>query len=134
MIDRVVMDQRRAPSAVRAETFREHFDDAVEFFAQKISVGPGRANEIEQLLFIPIFRRTRSDDLLGQNVERFFRNQQSIQLSASDGAQKRRTFNELIPAQRENAALRQSPSLVFRAADALQQSGDRARGCELANK
>ena len=41
MINRIVMNQCRAPAALGAETFGEHFHDAVEFVTSKISIRPG---------------------------------------------------------------------------------------------
>ena len=51
-----------------------------------------------------------------------------------DATQQRRAFDQLIAAQRENAAFRQTAALVLGATDALQQRGDGARRAELANE
>ena len=74
MIDCIVMNQRRAPAALGAETFSQHFHYAVEFFASEIAIRPGRTDQVEGLVFIPILSGRRGDNLLCQNIERFFRN------------------------------------------------------------
>ncbi len=70
MIYCIVMNQCRAPAALGAETFGEHFHDAVEFFAREISIRPGGADEFKESGFIPILAGRRRNCLLGKNVKR----------------------------------------------------------------
>src|SRR5260370_836730 len=111
MIDRVVMNQRSAPAALRAETFRQHFHHAV-----------------------PVFPRSSSDNLLSQDVECFFRYQESIQFAAPNALQQHRALDQLIAAQREDSSFRQATAFMFSTTDPLQKSRDRSCSSELTNK
>ena len=84
MIDCIVMNQRRASAALGAETFGKHFHYAVEFFAGDIAIWPGRTDKLEELIFIPILGGSRGDNLLGQDIQRLFRNGQAIKLATTD--------------------------------------------------
>ena len=84
MIDGVVMNQRGASAAFGAETFGQHFHDAVEFFAREIAIRIGRAHKLEQIVLVPILGRTGSDDLLGEDVERFFGNLEAIEFAVAN--------------------------------------------------
>ena len=97
MIDCVVMNQGAAPAAFRAETFRQHADHVAEFLARQMPIRPGRVDEVEQFIFVPIFRRRRGDDLLGEHIERLFRNDQTIQFAALDRTQQGDAFDQFIP-------------------------------------
>src|SRR5256885_1995921 len=134
MIHGVVMNQRRAPAAFGAETFSQHLDYAVEFVATQISIRPGHTNSFEQYVLVQILSRARRDNLLRQNIERLFRNQQSIQLAAPNRAQQCGAFDQFVATQWENSTLRQTAAFVLGATDALQQSGNRSRRSQLANQ
>jgi hypothetical protein len=134
MIYGIVMNQCRASPALGAKTIGEHLDDAVEFFARQISIGPRRTNELEERIFIPIFGGSGGDDLLGENIQRLFRNQQTIKLTASNTTQQRSAFDEFIATQRKDTAFRHTATFVLRATRALQQRRDGARGGELADE
>src|SRR6266513_191171 len=126
MIDCIMMDQRRAPAALGAETFCEHFHYAVEFFASEISIRPGRTDKLEELIFIPIFSGRCSDNLLGQDIQRFFGNAEAIEFPVTDTTKQCCAFDQFIAAQWEDAALRQTSAFMLGAPDALQQAGDGA--------
>ena len=130
----IMMNQGRASPALGAKTFGDHLDDTVEFFARQISIWPRRTNELKESVFIPILNGSRCNDLLGQHIQRFFRNGEAIELAAMDATQQRHAFHQFIAAQRKHAALRQTAAFVFCATDALQQRGDGARGTELADE
>ena len=74
------------------------------------------------------------DNLLRQNIERSFRNLQTVELAAADRAHQRRTLDQFIASGREQAAFRQRADPVPRAADPLQRHGDRARRTDLADQ
>ena len=134
MIYRVVTNQRRAATALGAKSFGKYVYDAIKLFARKISIRPGSADQLNQIILIPISCGSCGDDLLGQDVQRPFGNRQSIKLTAIDAAQQRRAFDQLIASQRKNAAFRQAAALVLGATDALQQCGDGTRAAQLANE
>ena len=112
MIYRVVMNQRRAAASLCAETFSKHCHNLIELTARKVAIWPGRANELEEIILIPIFRGSCGNDLLRQHIQRFFGNRQSIEFATINATQQRCAFDQLIAAQRENAAFRQTAALA----------------------
>src|SRR5258705_525751 len=54
MIDCVMMNQRRAPSTLCAETFGKHCHNLIELTAREIAVRPGCTDEVQEFIFIPI--------------------------------------------------------------------------------
>src|SRR4029453_5587522 len=132
MIYGIMMNQCRASPALGAKTGGEHLDDIVEFFPGQISIRPRQTNELEERIFIPIFGGSGGDDLLGENIQRLFRNQQTIKLTASNTTQQRSAFDEFIATQRKDTAFRHTATFVLRATGALQQRRNGACGGELA--
>jgi hypothetical protein len=74
MIDRVMMNQRRAASALCAKAFGKHSHNLVELTAREVAVRPGRTDELEEFVLIPIFRRSRGHNLLREHIQRLFGN------------------------------------------------------------
>ena len=72
--------------------------------------------------------------MLGENIERLWRNLNGIQFAAPDAAQRRDAFHQFIARQGKPAAFGQAAALMFRAADALEKGGDGTRGAQLANQ
>ena len=134
VIHGVMMNQRGAPAAFGAETFGQHFYDALEFCPREISIGPGGTSEFKKFRFVPILAGSCGDNLLRENIERFFRNDQAIQFAATNATQQCGALHQFITAQRKDAALRQTAALVLGASDALQQRGDGTRRAKLANE
>ena len=84
MIHGIVMNQRRAPAALGAKAFGQHFYDVVELLAREISIWPGRTSEVKELIFIPILTGSSGDGLLSQHIQRLFWNYETIELAAKD--------------------------------------------------
>src|SRR5206468_860948 len=101
-------------------------------------------NKIKELIFIPIFGGSPCDNLLGQDIQRFFGNDEAIELPTTYAMKQCRALHQFITAQGEDAALRQTTvfaclpepwrRLVLSASDALQKAGDGSRGTKLANQ
>src|SRR4029078_11556353 len=89
----------------RAEAFGEHADDGTEILARQGPIGPGAAHALEQRVFAPVLGGDLGNDLLGQHVERLFRNAQAVQFAASDAVEQRRAFHQVIAREREQPAL-----------------------------
>ena len=70
MIYRIVMQVSSAPAASGGESFGQHADNFIEFFAREISKWIGAAYHFKQSILSPFLRRDRGHNLLGQNVER----------------------------------------------------------------
>src|SRR5712671_3141561 len=134
MIDCVMMNQRRAPSTLCAETFGKHCHNLIELTAREIAVRPGCTDEVEEFIFIPIFRRSCGNDLLREHIQRFFRNRQAVEFATMNATQQGRAFDQFIAAQWENPTFRQTTALMLSPTDTLQQCGYRARRAQLANK
>src|SRR6516164_4381309 len=73
-------------------------------------------------------------DLLGQNVQRLFRNRQTVQPSFSDGADPCHALHQIISSQGIEDSLRYGTQPVTRATHPLQQNADRARRTDVAHQ
>ena len=105
VIDGVVVDERTAPAAARAEALRQHGDHRREILPRQRAIGPGTADQREQLVLAPFLRRHLGDDLLRQHVERLLQNDEPVELAATDAVDERRAFHQLVARQREQPAL-----------------------------
>jgi hypothetical protein len=128
VIDRVVVDERAAAPATRAEALRNHLDDRREIFTRQGAIGPGAAHQSEETLFAPFARGHFGDDLLRQNIERVFGDAETIELAAGDRIEQRGAFDQLVARQREQPSLGSAGDSMARTPDALQERRDRARG------
>src|SRR5262249_50297365 len=97
-----------------------------------MAIGIGRAHEGKKVVFLPILGAGGGDDLLGENIEWFFGNYEAVEFTVVDGVQHGDVLNEFIACEWEETAFGQTAAAMFRAADALEQGGNRARGAELA--
>ena len=88
------MNQRGAAASLCAKTFRKHFNDAIELFASEIPIWPCCADQLKEIILIPIFRGSGGNGLLTQDIERLFGNQKSIKLTAINATQQRRAFDQ----------------------------------------
>ena len=70
MVDCIVMDERTAPATAGGEAFGQHRHDRGEILARQLPIGPGAADQREELVLAPFLRCDLGDDLLGQHVER----------------------------------------------------------------
>src|SRR5438128_5944998 len=99
------MDVGGAPPPLGAESFGQHLDHGVELLARQVAVGPGRAHQVEQAVLVPLVARCRRDDLLRQDVEWLLGDDEAVEAPGPYRAQQRRAFDEIVPRQREDAAL-----------------------------
>ena len=73
VVDGVVVDERAAPAAPRAEAVGQHVDHGREVLARQRAIGPGAAQQRVELVLAPFPRRHLGHDLLRQHVERLLR-------------------------------------------------------------
>src|SRR5690606_12973248 len=73
-------------------------------------------------------------DLLCQNVERGFERANPVELARADRVQSRHGLDELVPRQREDAALRRARDRVAGAPDTLQERRDAPNGPDLTDQ
>ena len=134
MVDRIMMNQRRAAPAPGAESLGQHFQHALKFLARQVAIGISRAGQFEEFLLFPGLARGARDDLLREQIEGLFRDSQTVQLALADAAQRGNTLDKFVAAQRKHAALRQTAAFVLRPANALQKGGDGTGRPELADQ
>ena len=120
------MNVRAAPATAGREPLRQHLHDVVEFLPAQVAIRVGGTHALVENVFIPFLTGRRCHDLLGQDVERLVRNDQSVEPALTRRAEHRRALDQLIPRQREHPPLGNRAEPVSRPADALQQRADRA--------
>ncbi len=91
-------------------------------------------NRFEQPRLIPIIGGAHRDDLLSQDVEWCFRNDQPVELAAPDREHECRALDELVTRGREQPALGYRAAPVPGPPDALQSDGDRTWRSHLAHE
>ena len=134
MVHRVVMDQRGPAAAASAEPLGQHFQHPGELEARQVAISIRAADQREEFLFFPVFRRGAGDDLLRENIERFLRYLKAVQLTPAHTTQRGHALDQLVATQRKQPALRHTAALVLRPADALKQRGNRTGRSELAHQ
>ena len=125
------MDVRAAPPAAGRESFGQHLHHGVELRPRESSVRVRRAHALVQGTFVPLFARRGRHDLLGQDVERLLRDNQTIEPALARGAEHGGTFDQLVPRQREHPPFGNRAQAVPCPPHALQQRGDRSSGTHL---
>ena len=123
-----------APAAPGRETLRQHLDDVVEFLPCQVGEAVGPTHHLEELVLTAFPGADLGNDLLRQDVERLLRDDQRIELTASHRIEQRDALDELVAAEREDAALGRFPQRVSRTTDALQHRGDPAGRADLADE
>ena len=134
VVDGVVIDQCAVAAATGGEAVGEHPDDFIEFRALEGAIGIGAANELEQLLLIPLARGDFRDDLLGEHIEGLLGNPQAVELAATHGIQQCGAFDEIVARQREEPSFRRAAHGVPGAAHPLQKGCDRAWRADLTHE
>ena len=86
VVDAVAKEIRAVAAAPRGDAFGEHVDDGVEIGARQSAIGIGAAHQREQIVFLPFLGGAGGDDLLRQDVERRFGNDQAIEFAARASA------------------------------------------------
>src|SRR5208283_4202011 len=133
-VDAVMMDQGAAPAALCAEAFGKHENHAFKIGAGQIAIGPGAAQQGQELVLMPFSRRHFGGDLLGEDIERLLGDFEPVELSPADTIEQRHAFGQIVAREREQAALGHTIDRVSRAPDTLQETRDRTRRADLANQ
>src|SRR5215213_1208253 len=134
LVHRIMVKIRGTSPSLRAETFREHSHYRVKLLAIQIAIWVSTTNHPEEIVFAPLLGRNGSDHLLRENVERLFRNLQTIQLTTSNRIHNRCTLNELVARERKDPALRKARDRVVRTTNTLQETRDRTSRAKLADE
>ena len=134
VVDAVAVDQRRRAAGAFADALAEHLDDVVEVVAVEVAVGPGAADEVEQVVLAPVLAGGLGDDLLRQDVERRDRLDDAVEAPGAHGADQGGALDQLVAAGREEPALGSQAEGVAGAADALQEGRDAAGRADLADE
>src|SRR5215213_3900443 len=96
LINRIMVQVRRAPPSLGAETFREHADDRVKLFALEIAIRISAPDHREEIVFRPFFSSDSRDNLLGQDIERAFGDFQMIEFTSSHRVDDSGTLDQFV--------------------------------------
>jgi len=91
------------------------------------------AKQVEESVFVPFFRSTGGDNLLGQNVERGIGDDETVEVALADGADEGGAFDEIVAGGGKEAALGNGSAPVAGTAYALKRYGDGTWGIDLAD-
>ena len=130
----VAMQIRAVAAAASVDALREHGDDFIEIAALEIAIRVGAPHQCKKIIFAPVLGRASGHNLLRQNVQRILRDADAIEVAAPHGAHQRRTFDQFAARRREDAALRNGPVPMARAADALPRDRDGPGRSDLADQ
>src|SRR5882762_296418 len=123
-VDAIMMKVGAVAAALGGDAFGEHFEDALVGFAGEVLVGVSVAKQVEESVFVPLFRSTGGDNLLGQNVERGIGNDETVEVALADGADQSGAFDEIVAGGGKEAALGNGSAPMAGAAYALQGYGN----------
>ena len=133
-VDAVTVDEGWRAARAIADARRYKLDDLVEGLPRQRLVGRGLPHEVEERVLGPGLARRFRNDLLGEHVEGRHGHGDAIEAPRAYGSHQGGAFEQLVPARREEAAMRTQPQCVARAADPLQEGGDAARRADLADE
>ena len=133
-VDAIAKQVRAVSSATCSDALREHFENLVKVGARKIRVRRGLRDELEQIVLLPFVCRTHRDNLLRENIERRFRNDNAIEIALANGTDERGHLYQLVSRRREQPSFRNRSAPVSRTADALHSNCDRPRRSDLTNE
>jgi hypothetical protein len=103
-MDAIVEQVRAVSSPARLDSTLENREDFVELFPSEISIRVGTPKNFEETFFLPWFSPTRSDNLLHKNIDRLWRDLESIKLTVSELSDKRCLFEQVIARHRKEPA------------------------------
>src|SRR5205085_5792928 len=106
----------------------------VEAIAREIAKRIGASNEREELVGADVCRGGRRDHLLREDVEWIFGDRQSVELALANGADRRGRLQKLVAGQRKENSFGHRAEEMPRAADPLEERGDRPRRTEVADE
>src|SRR6185436_11838081 len=127
-------EQRSVPAAARREPFGQHAHQIVERLPRQCAIWISATAQLEQLTLAAVARRDFGNDLLRQHVQGQLRNQQMIELAATDAVEQGSALDQIVARKREQTTLRCSADGVARTPDSLQECIDRARRAELTHQ
>ena len=129
--DLIVMQIDAAPSGRVRDPLTEHLHDAVEVRARQIAIRGRSTTDGEQFIAAPVLASNRSDDLLGEHVERRDGDRHDVEPPMTDRACDGHALDQLIASQSEHPTLRHQPQRMPRPPDPLQKRGDVPRRADL---
>jgi hypothetical protein len=119
-----------APAAV-GDALGQHREHLLELVVGQRGIRRRAADHRHELVLGDLLGGGRGDDLLREDVEWRVAQRDRVEVAAPHAAHERRALDELVAGQREHPALRRAAEVVARAADALEQRGERARRADL---
>ena len=95
-----------------------------EMTGNRSAQAKGAAKQVEERTLIPFIGGAGGNDLLRQDVERGFGDDELVEIVVLDGTDERRAFHQFVTRGGENAAFRDGPAPVIGTPNALQGDGD----------
>ena len=100
----------------------------------EIAIGPGAAEQREEIVLGPFLGGDLGGDLLGQHVEGLLGDRDPVQLAALDALEQGGAFHQLVARQREEPPLGRPVHRMAGAPDPLEEARDGARRAHLADE
>jgi len=128
------MEVRASPAASGRDTFRQHPQDLIELAAFEPAVRIGPPHQGPQRVVADLHARRRGHHLLGEHVQRLFRQDHAVELAGAHRAHGGRALDQLVPRDREQDALWGAAQPVTRTPHPLQQRGEGTRRAYVADQ
>src|SRR5204862_7491693 len=96
MPDAVAVQIGRVAAAASRDPFGEDFQKRVKVRARQLAIRIRPAYNLKQIVFIPLFARAHGHDLLSQDIQRGFRDVESVELTLPDSFDQRGALDQLV--------------------------------------
>ena len=123
-----------APAAAGADPLGQQVGDVLEVLGGQVTERRRLPGQAEQLALGPGFGGRLGHHLLGQDVQRPFRDDDGVQPPLARAAQQRGALHQLVPGGRVQPPGRRPGAGVVGAADPLQEGGEAARRADLTHQ
>ena len=123
-----------AAAAAGADALGQQVGDVLEVLGGQVAERRRLPGQAEQVAFGPGFGGRLGHHLLGQDVQRPFRDDDGVQPPLARAAQQRGALHQLVPGGRVQPPGRRPGAGVVGAADPLQEGGEAARRADLAHQ
>src|SRR6476646_4014927 len=120
LIHSVAIEICAKTATLRRNAIAQHGQQVIKFLALKFAIRICTFDQGKEFILAPFFSSANRYNLLRQNIEWGFRNDQAVKFSVMNGADQRSAFDQLIARGRKEAAFGNSATPVAGPAKALQ--------------